>query len=75
MSDFDILYQHFLKNEIKNRDKAIELLEKRDFDKLQRYHVHYFTKKKKEMFLIETENDDTSECMHYLILLIISCML
>ena len=31
--------------------------------------------KKKEMFLIETENDDTSECMHYLILLIISCML
>lgn len=47
MTNEQILYNFHLKNNIKSRNEAIELLKKRDFTKLNRNYINWFDKKEK----------------------------
>jgi len=62
MTQEEIVYQYYLKQTTKSRDKAIETLKKRDFQTLHRNYIHWFNKQEKNIRLISSSiNDVISE--------------
>lgn len=47
MTQEEIVYQYYLKQNTKSRDEGIETLKRRDFQKLNLNYIHWFDKKEK----------------------------
>lgn len=58
MSDEEIIYQYYLKLNIKSRNEAIELLKKRDFDMLHQNYGHWYIQKENIVKLNSTSITD-----------------
>ena len=51
MTQEEIIYQYYLKQTTKSRNKAIEILKQRDFQTLHRNYAHWYDKKEKTVVL------------------------